>query len=120
MTITIWIVKGLLAALFAFSGINKMLLPKTKLLDKGMKGLVNIEEKQIKGIGVLESLGAIGLILPGLLNIFPVISGIAALGLALTMIVAARIHYQLKLSVVANLVVLILCLIVSYWEFVGV
>lgn len=117
MEIVIWIIKGLLALLFAFLGVNKLLLPKAKLLDKGMKGLVNLEEKQIKVVGLLEFLGAIGLILPGLLNIYPNLSGIAALCLGLTMIVATRANQQLKLSIVPNLVILTICLFVAYWAF---
>lgn len=118
MEVTIWIIKGLLAALFAFSGLNKLFLPKAKLLDKDMKGLVNLEEQPIKVVGLLEVLGAIGLILPSWLNIYPVLSGVAALCLGLTMIVAARIHQQLKLSIVPNVVILAMCLFVAYWAFV--
>lgn len=114
MEIIIWIIKGLLAALFAFSGLNKLFLPKDQLLEKGMKGLINLEEQQIKGVGLLEVLGAIGLILPSLLNIFPILSGIAALCLGLTMLVAARIHQQLKLSMLPNLAILALCLFVAW------
>ncbi|MBL7810557.1 MAG: DoxX family protein [Saprospiraceae bacterium] len=119
MTITIWIVKGLLAALFAFSGLNKLFLPKPKLLEKGMKGLIQLEEKPIKVIGLLEVLGAIGLILPGLLHFFPVLSGVAALCLGLTMIVAARTHHRLQLSIIPNLVILAMCLFLAYWTFFG-
>lgn len=118
MEMTIWIIKGLLAALFAFSGLNKLFLPKAKLLDNGMKGLANLEEQPIKVVGLLEILGACGLILPGLLHIYPVLSGIAALCLGLTMVVAARMHQQLKLSIVPNVVILALCLLVAYWELV--
>ena len=113
MEITIWIAKGLLAALFAFSGVNKLFLPKARLLDMGMKGLINIEDKKIKGIGILEVSGAIGLILPGLLQIYPVLSGVAALCLGLTMIVAARIHQKLKLSFIPNIVILVMCIFVA-------
>lgn len=117
MEITIWIIKGLLAALFAFTGVSKLFLPKAKLLDKGMKGLVNLDEQQIKGAGFLEVLGVVGLVLPSLLNIYPILSGIAALCLGLTMVVATYIHLQLKLSIVPNLVVLAMCLLVAYCEF---
>lgn len=117
MEIIIWIFKGLLAALFIFSGLNKLIFPKPKLLDKGMKGLINIEEKQIKIIGVLEVLGAIGLILPSLLHIYPILTGISALCLGLTMIVAIRIHLQLKLPILPNIIILALCILVTYWTF---
>ncbi len=117
MEITMWIVKGLLAMLFIFAGLNKLFLPKPKLIDKGMKGLINIEEHQIKIIGVLEVLGVIGLILPSLLHIYPILTGISALCLGLTMIVAIRIHSQLKLSILPNIIILALCISVAYWTF---
>lgn len=116
MEITIWIFKGLLALLFGFVGINKIILPKSKLLDKGMKGLIQLDERQIKGAGILELLGAIGLVLPSLLNIYPVLSAVSALCLGLTMIVAGQINYKLKLSIVPNLVILMLCVLIVYWE----
>ena len=118
METTIWVLKGLLAALFALVGISKLFLPKAKLVDNGMKGLVNLEAQQIKGAGLLEVLGAVGLILPGLLNIYPILSGIAALCLGLTMVIAAWVNQQLKLSIVPNLVIIAMCLFVAYREFI--
>lgn len=117
MEMAIWILKGLLAALFTATGLSKVILPKPKLLDMGMKGLVNLEAQQIKGVGVLEVLGAAGLILPGLLDIYPVLSGVAALCLGLTMVVAARVHQQLRLPVIPNIIVLAMCLWVAFKAF---
>lgn len=116
MAIIIWILKGLMAALFVFAGVNKLFLPKTKLLDKGMKGLINLDEKQIKTAGLLELLGGLGLVLPTLLNIYPILSGIAALCLGLTMIVAAVINNRLQLSIVPNALILAICLFIAYNE----
>ena len=82
------IIKGLIGVLFALLGVAKIFLPKEKLLEKGMKGLQNLQEKQIKTAGSLELLGAIGLYLPSLLNIYPILSAISAFCLALTMVVA--------------------------------
>lgn len=116
MTLTLWILKGLVGALFLFLGINKMFLTKSRLLDKGMKGLVNLEEQHIKIAGLLEFLGAVGLILPSLLRIYPWLAGLAALGLGMTMIVAAVINYKLKLPVLPNLLILAMCMFIAYME----
>lgn len=116
MAITIWVLKGLIGALFAFAGTNKMFLKKTKLLSNGMKGLIDIDEKQIKIAGVLEVLGAIGLILPSALNYNPILSAISALCLGLTMIVAGVINYKLKLSIIPNIAILSVCIFIAYWE----
>lgn len=116
MTIAIWILKGLIAALFAFVGANKMLMHKSKLLDRGMKGLINLDEKQIKIVGILEVLGVIGLILPSILNYYPILSAVSALCLSLTMIVAGVINYKLKLSIIPNIVIFVVCIFIAYWE----
>lgn len=116
MAITIWILKAAIALLFVFVGINKLMLPKAKLLDKGMKGLINLNEKQIKTAAVLEVLGALGLILPAAFNYFPILSSISALCLALTMIVAGVMNYRLKLSIIPNIVIFAICIFIAYWE----
>lgn len=115
MTTTIWILKGAIALVFTFTGINKIFLPKAKLLGKGMKGLIDLDEKQIKSAGLLEVLGAFGLILPALLNIYPVLSAISALCLGLTMIVAGWINYKHKLSIIPNIAIFIICIFIAYW-----
>ena len=76
---------------------------------------VLLAEKQIKVAGLLEVLGAFGLILPTLLNICPVLSAISALCLSLTMIVAGWINYKLKLSVIPNIVIFVICILIAYW-----
>lgn len=116
MEITIWILKTLLAILFIFVGINKLIYPKSKLLNKGMKGLINLNDTQIKLAAVLEIFGAIGLILPSALNYLSFLSALSALCLGLTMLVAGIIHYQLKLSIVPNIIIFSICLFIAYWE----
>ena len=115
MTTTIWILKGVITLVFTFTGINKIFLTKAKLLDKGMKGLADLDEKQIKSAGLLEVLGAFGLILPALLNIYPILSSISALCLGLTMIVAGWINYKHKLSIIPNIVIFIICIFIAFW-----
>ncbi len=114
MVTLIWIFKVIITLLFTFTGISKIFLPKAKLLDKGMKGLVNLDDNQIKVAGLLEILGALGLILPTLLNIYPILSTIAAICLGLTMIVAGWINYKLKLSITVNIVIFVICIVVAF------
>lgn len=116
METTIWILKALISLIFFFVGINKIILPKAKLLDKGMKGLINLDEKQIKTAGVFELFGALGLVLPSVLNNFPVLSIISALFLGFTMIVAGLINFKLKLSIIPNIIILAICVFIAYWE----
>ena len=116
METTIWILKGAITVIFTFTGINKIFLPKAKLLAKGMKGLIDLDENQIKVAGLLEVLGAFGLILPTLLNIGHIISVISALCLSLTMIVAGWINHKLKLPIIPNIVIFIICILIAYLE----
>jgi uncharacterized membrane protein YphA (DoxX/SURF4 family) len=115
MTTIIWILKVVIVSMFTFTGFSKIFLPKAKLLDKGMKGLIDFNEDQIKVVGLLEVLGACGLLLPSLLNVYPILSTISALCLSLTMIVAGWINYKLKLALFPNIVIFIICIFISFW-----
>ncbi len=116
MTTTIWILKGVIAVIFTITGVSKIFLSKAKLLAKGMKGLIDLDENQIKMVGLLEVLGVLGLVLPALLNTGPIISVISALCLSLTMIVAGWINYKLKLNTIPNIVILIICILIAYLQ----
>jgi len=81
MTYALWIVQGLLALIFLFAGGIKLVLPLEAMTEQmPLPGLF------LRFIGVAEVLGAIGLILPGLLRIRPVLTPLAAAGLVLIMI----------------------------------
>jgi hypothetical protein len=86
MTIALWIVQGLLAALFLFAGGMKLIMP-----IEAMKGPVDIPGWFIRFIGVVEVLGAVGLIVPALTRIKPGLTPLAAVGLVIIMIGAVVI-----------------------------
>ena len=86
MTYALWIVQGLLAALFLFAGGMKLVLPLEKLT-----GPVPLPGLFLRFIGVAEVLGALGLILPGLLRIRPSLTPLAAAGLVIIMIGAIAV-----------------------------
>jgi hypothetical protein len=77
---TLWTVQGLLALLFLFAGGMKLVMPL-----EGMAGPIALPGWFIRFIGVTEVLGAIGLILPRLLRIRPVLTPAAAAGLLIIM-----------------------------------
>jgi hypothetical protein len=81
MNRALWIVQGLLALIFGFAGGMKLVLPLESLTAQmPLPGLF------VRFIGVAEVLGAIGLILPGLLRIRPSLTPLAAAGLVIIMI----------------------------------
>ena len=73
---TLWVIQGLLAALFLFAGVMKLVAPIEML-----QGPVPLPGGFLRFIGVAETAGALGLILPGLLRIRPVLTPLAAIGL---------------------------------------
>jgi len=81
MTYALWIVQGLLALLFLFAGVTKLVLPIEELTAQ-----MPMPELFLRFIGVVEVLGALGLILPGLLHIRPILTPLAAAGLVVIMI----------------------------------
>jgi hypothetical protein len=81
VTYALWIVQGLLALLFLWAGGMKLVLPLEKLA-----GPVLLPGLFMRFIGVAEVLGAIGLILPGILRIRPGLTPLAAAGLVIIMI----------------------------------
>ena len=92
MNITLWIIAGLLAAAFLAAGAMKLAQPKAKLAESGMAWTEDFSDSQVKLIGLVEVLGAIGLILPAALDIAPILTPIAAAGLALLMLGATVVH----------------------------
>ena len=94
MNVTLWIIAGLLAAAFAASGLMKLTQPRAKLAESGMAWTEDFTDSQVKLIGLVEVLGALGLILPAAFDIAPILTPIAAAGLAVTMPVAASVHVR--------------------------
>lgn len=86
MTIALWIVQVLLAALFLFAGGTKLVLPIDVLTSMGSPNQVHLPGLLIRFIGVCEVLGALGLVLPGLLRVKPGLTPLAAGGLVIIMI----------------------------------
>ena len=76
----LWVVQGLLAALFLFAGGMKLVLP-----IEAMAGPVAFPGWFLRFIGVAEVLGAAGLVLPGLLRIRTGLTPLAAAGLVIIM-----------------------------------
>lgn len=95
MNLTLWIVAGLLAAVALFSGVAKALLPKEKLAAAPGGGWTeHADAGFIKTLGALEILAAVGLILPAVLDIAPVLVPVTAVCWVLLMVGAMIAHFR--------------------------
>ncbi|MFG1815228.1 DoxX family protein [Kribbella sp. NPDC049174] len=120
MNVFLWIIAGLLAALFLAAGATKLTQPRRSLMaNPNMKWTEDFSAPAIKLIGAAEVLGALGLILPAVLDIAPILVPLAATGLAVLMLGAAITHARRKepQPVVINAVLLILAVIVAVFRF---
>lgn len=119
MNLALWIAQGILAAMFAMAGVMKSTQPIDKLLKSGVTWTDRFPLTTVRTIGISELLGAIGLILPWLLNIVPVLTPLAATGLALLQLLAIFHHAKHKESkaIVFNVVLLSLAAFVAYGRF---
>jgi hypothetical protein len=84
----LWILQALLAALFLFAGVMKFLMSAEEM-NAGSP--VQLPGPFLRFIGVCEVLGALGLVLPGLLGIRPGLTPLAAAALSVLMIGAVVI-----------------------------
>jgi len=81
MNLALWIIQALLAALFLFAGVMKLIMPIEEMTKE-----IAMPGGFLRFIGVVEVLGGIGLILPWLLRIRPNLTPLAAAGLVIIMI----------------------------------
>ena len=120
MLIALWILNGLLALVFLGAGLMKLARPKAALASSGMAWVEDFSGTQVKLIGLVEVLGALGLILPLLLDIAPILTPLAAVGLAVTMIVATTVHARRKESVMPTVVLAALAIVSAVLGFLVV
>lgn len=96
MNLALWIVAGLLAAMFLTAGVVKIAAPKERLETTIMVWSKDWTRPQLQALGAVEILGAVGLILPRALHIVPGLTPVAAFGCAIVMIGAAVTHARMK------------------------
>lgn len=91
MDIAYWIVAALLAAFYLYAGGKKAVQSQEQLAP--MMGWVDtVPMWLVRVIGVVEILGAAGLVLPPLTGIAPVLATAAALGLLVLQVLAGALH----------------------------
>jgi len=116
MNILLWIIQILLALLFLAAGISKLVIPADVLMQSAPPGSTQFSASFLKLIGLVETLGGLGLILPGVFHKRPELTPLAAAGLVIVMIGAVAISVKDHgiQAGVTPLIVGLLCAFVAY------
>lgn len=117
----LWVLQGILAAFFIMPGVGKISGSKEKhIADKHIKPDGSL--LPIRILGILELLGCVGIIVPWLTGIAPVLTPVSAVGYCLVMI-AGIINHTIKkeykmLPMLS--IILIIALVVAYYRFASI
>jgi len=116
MNALLWVLQGLVGLLFLFSGGSKLVISAEKMKEMSPPNAIMFPGWFLKFIGVLEVLGGLGLILPGLTKIRQSLTPLAAMGLVIIMIGAVVITIMGPgfSAAIIPFVVGILCAVIAY------
>jgi len=116
MNILLWIIQILLALTFLFAGGTKLFLSTETLQSMAPPNSIVWSGWFLKFIGLCEVLGALGLVLPGLLRRQQYLTVLAAIGLTILMIgaVVTTVMSLGAAAAVPPLIVGLLCAFVAY------
>jgi len=89
LNVLLWVLQVLLAMLFTFAGVMKFVMPVEEMTKQ-----IALPGWFLHFIGVAEILGAIGLVLPGILRIRTGLTPLAAAALAVIMIGATAVNLK--------------------------
>src|SRR6266851_5406775 len=111
LNVLLWVLQVLLAMLFMFAGVMKFIIPVAEMTKQ-----VPMPGWFLHFIGAAEILGAIGLVLPGILRIRTGLTPLAASALAVIMIGATAVNLKIgqRGAAVTTLVVGLLLVFVAY------
>jgi DMSO reductase anchor subunit len=136
MNVALWIVAAVLAVVLLVSSITKLFVPKEKLdaftqrvggaAEAAAQWTRDFNPNALRAIGVLEFLGAVGLILPAALNIAPILVPLAASGAVLLFVgaVIMRLRRGERATIAIDLLYLAMAAFVASgrfgpWSFTG-
>jgi uncharacterized membrane protein len=121
--IAVAVVSGLLAFAFTVGGIVRLVVPAERYGTwPNQQWILAVPRVGVVAISVAEILGAIGLVVPVLIGIAPILSPIAAVGLALIMVGALVFHIRRneRPNIPVAIVLIALLLFVAVARFAGV
>lgn len=118
MNTVLWGIQGLLASFFLMPGFGKICNSKQKHIEDGhLKPGASVTP--IRVLGVLELLGCVGIIVPWLTGIVPILTPVTAVCFCLVMIARIVIHMQKKEYKMLPMLLLVLALaaVVAWYRF---
>jgi hypothetical protein len=120
--IALWIVQGLLALVYLAAGGLKVVRPREQLVASGnFDWMKDSSDAAVKAVGLVEILGALGVIVPWLTGIAAILTPIAAVGLVVVQIGALRVHLirNERQPLPANVLLLLLVAFVAIGRLLG-
>jgi uncharacterized membrane protein YphA (DoxX/SURF4 family) len=114
--VALWILQALLALAFLGAGAGHILKYDRMATQPRMSWVTSVGRDRLRIIGVLEVLGAIGVVLPAVTGVLPWLVPVAAAFLALLMAIAVVFHARRPgetSNMVFNLVLGVLALCVA-------
>jgi len=116
LNIALWVAQILLALAFGVAGASKIFMPLAELALQ-MSFVADSPAILVRFIGIVEVAGALGMILPALTRILPILTPLAALGFAIIQVLAIGVHAsygELAQMLPVNLILLALSVFV-FW-----
>ena len=119
MNIVLWVLQIVLAAVFLGAGLTKITKPKEELVAPLGAWVNSFSAPGVKLLGLVEVLGAVGLVVPPLTGIAPVLSPFAAVGIVMIMIGAVVAHARESAGskIAMNVVLGVLAAVVAWGRF---
>jgi hypothetical protein len=120
MDLALWITAGLLAAVALSGGITKTFVPLEKLAPhEGAAWTRRVSPIFVRSLGVIEILAAIGLILPAVVDVAPVMVPVTAVCWVALMVGAMITHGRLGQAklVLVNVVYVALAVFIAVGRF---
>lgn len=119
MDVLLWVIQILLGVAFVGAGFAHA--TQRERPRPGMEWMLSVPAPLMTTIGLLEVLGGVGLVLPAVTGILPVLTPVAAALLAVVMVLAAAFHLRRPgeaRAIVVNVMLGLLAVFVAYGRFV--
>ena len=116
----LWIGASFLAAIFLGTGLLKLTTPRERLIEAGLGWAGDFSQQTIRLLGLAEVLGAVGLVVPPLLGVAPILAPVAASCLAVLMVAATAVHVrrgELLPDALRTLALIVLSVVVAVYRF---